>query len=471
MNIIAALLIFTVIVVVHEFGHFLLAKKNGVEVTEFSVGMGPRLVTFAKTAQGPVCKFLCSQKAFEENEEWKGITKYSWKLFPLGGSCAMVGEDMDDDSEGSFNSKGVWARFSVIFAGPLFNFVLAFVFSVIILGNDGIDFPKVIQVYEGQPGEAAGVQTGDWVKSINGHKISIGREIDTYLQLHPLTGEEVRVVVERGGEKKTLSIDPNYKTFLFGFNYYSEASRSAEVLGISEEGAFEKAGIQKNDVIRSVNGTHIKNAGELSAVMNEVKLDGKEVTFVIARDGKEMECKVTPTPYEGKTLGFLASGSADGNNKGGAVQVLKYSVIEVKYWIETTVASLGQLIGGKLSKDDISGPVGIIDAVSGVIDQSVEYGEEYGKKYGEDKGKKEAARMVIINMLYMSVLLSANLGVMNLLPLPALDGGRLVFILLEAVRGKPIDREKEGLVHIIGFVVLMLFMLFIMFNDILRIVK
>lgn len=450
MNIIAALLIFTVIVVVHEFGHFLLAKKNGVEVTEFSVGMGPRIITCAKTANGFVCKFLCSQKVFEEREDWQGITKYSWKLFPLGGSCAMVGEDTDDESEGSFNSKGVWARFSVIFAGPFFNFILAFVFSVIILGVAGVDIPKVVQVYTDQPAEAAGIKEGDIIKRINGKKISIGREIDTYQLLHPLTGEEVEVVVERDGKEKTIMIDPNYETYLFGFSYSQEEVNKAELLGISEGGAFEKAGLKEGDVVLSVNGKKIANSGELNTVMNEVKT-GADVEFLVDRDGKEKEFTVTPEEYKGKTLGFYASA----NEKRGAWDVLKYSVIEVKYWIESTVASLGQLIGGKLSKDDISGPVGIVDTVGGVIDQSVELG----------------MTAVIINMLYMSVLLSANLGVMNLLPLPALDGGRLVFILIEAVRGKPIDREKEGFVHIIGFILLMVLMIFVMFNDILRIIK
>jgi regulator of sigma E protease len=450
MNIVAALLIFTIIVVVHEFGHFLLAKKNGVEVTEFSVGMGPRLVTFCKTKKGFTGKLLCSQKVFEGREDWQGITKYSWKLFPIGGSCAMVGEDTDDSSEGSFNSKGVWARFSVIFAGPFFNFVLAFVFSVIILGNAGVDIPEVVQVYSGQPGEQAGVQEGDVVKSINGRHISIGREIDTYLQLHPLTGDEVEVVVLRDGKEKTITISPDYKTYLFGFNYSSDEKASTEVLGVSEDGAFDKAGIKEGDVIVSVNDTKTANSGELSNIMNEVKSDGKAVTFVVERDGKEETIEVTPTPYEGETLGFLASKDV----MMGAGGVLKYSVIEVKYWIETTIASLGQLVAGKLSRNDVSGVVGIVDAVGGVIDQSVDYG----------------VRVVIINMLYMSVLLSANLGVMNLLPLPALDGGRLVFILIEAVRGKPVDREKEGIVHIIGFFVLMVLMVLIMFNDIWKIV-
>ncbi len=450
MNIIAALLIFTVIVVVHEFGHFLLAKKNGVEVTEFSVGMGPRIITCAKTANGFVCKLFCSQKTFEEREDWQGITKYSWKLFPLGGSCAMVGEDTEDESEGSFNSKGVWARFSVIFAGPFFNFILAFVFSVIIIGVAGVDIPKVVQVYSDQPGEKAGIEEGDIIKRINGKKISIGREIDTYQLLHPLTGEEVEVVVERDGKEKTILIDPNYETYLFGFSYSQEEVSKAELLGISEDGAFDKAGLKEGDVVLSVNGTKIANSGELNTVMNEVKT-GADVEFLVDRDGEEKKFSVTPQEYKGKSLGFYAST----NEKRGALDVLKYSVIEVRYWIESTVASLGQLIGGKLSKDDISGPVGIVDTVGGVIEQSVELG----------------MTAVIVNMLYMAVLLSANLGVMNLLPLPALDGGRLVFILIEAVRGKPIDREKEGFVHIIGFVLLMALMVFVMFNDILRIIK
>lgn len=445
MNIIAALLIFTVIVVVHEFGHFLMAKKNGIEVTEFSVGMGPRLITLCKTANGMTCKLLCSQMTFETRADWYKITKYSLKLFPIGGSCAMVGEDMDDDSEGSFNSKGVWARFSVIFAGPFFNFVLAFIFSIIIIGNAGVDLPEIVQVAPGQPGEEAGLKEGDIVQSINGHKISIGREIVTYQQIHPLTGEPVDVVVKRDGEKKTITIDPDYKTFLFGFTYLSDDKSKPEVSSVTEDGAFEKAGIKAGDMICAVNGTKIANIGDLVEVMNTAK-DGRTVTFVIDRKGEEKTFSVTPVPYEGQTLGF----STIRGQKVNALGVLKYSVIEVKYWIETTVASLGQLVTGKVSRRDVAGVVGIVDAVGGVIDESVDYG----------------VKAVIINMLYMSVLLSANLGVMNLLPLPALDGGRLVFILIEGIRGKPIDREKEGFVHIIGFFLLMILMVVIMFNDV-----
>ena len=450
MNIVVALLIFTVIVVAHELGHFLLAKKNGVGVPEFSVGMGPRLVTVAKTENGFMVKFFCSQKMMEENEDWKNVTKYSWKLLPIGGSCAMVGEDEDNDAPDSFNSKGVWARFSIVVAGPFFNFIFAFVCSIIIIANSGVDYPQVQSVYSGQPAQTAGIETGDMIKSINGRKISIGREVETYVQLHPLTGEDVEITLERDGKEKTITLDPNYKTYLFGFSYTANKTDDTEISAITEGKPFDKAGIQAGDKIVHVNGTEVSNGEELKNVMEENSSAGKETTFGIQRDGTVQEYKITPEPYETKTLGFYAGGNVTGQN---AFVVLKYSLIEVKYWIETTVASLGQLITGKISTKELSGPVGIVDTVGTVLDQSTSYG----------------MRVVVLNMLIMSVLLSANLGVMNLLPLPALDGGRLVFILIEAVRGKPVSRDKEGYVHFAGFILLMLLMVFVMYNDIIRI--
>ncbi len=452
MNIIVALLIFTVIVVIHELGHFLLAKKNGIGVPEFSVGMGPRLITYAKTKDGHVIKLLCSQKEFESRQNWQDVTKYSWKLFPIGGSCAMIGEDEDNDAENSFNSKGVWARFSVVFAGPFFNFILAFVFAIIILSYSGIDYPVIRQIYTNQPADKSGLETGDVVKSINGKKITIGREILTYTQLHPLTGDKVEVVVERDGETKTFSIDPYYKASLFGFSYPSDREEGTKITQVTEGGSFEKAGIKAGDIIKSVDGVNVSNAGELSDAMNSVNKNGSGINFLIERDGTEQEFMVQPAEYETYTLGFNAAFDEKGGN---ALDVIKYSFVEVKYWIVTTVASLGQLITGKLSMNDVSGPVGIVNVVGSAIDQS----------------KSLGIMAVIIQMLYMSVLLSANLGVMNLLPLPALDGGRLVFILIEAIRGKPVDREKEGFVHFAGLVVLMLFMVFVMYNDIIKIIK
>lgn len=449
MNIIVALLIFTVIVVIHELGHFLLAKKHGIGVPEFSVGMGLRLITVAKTEKGFVCKLFCTQKKFE-SEDWQDVTKYSIKLLPIGGSCAMIGEDEDNDAENAFNNKGKWARFSVIFAGPFFNFILAFVFSIIIVQNAGIDVPKVTYLYHNQPAEQAGIQLNDIIRKVNGRKITIGREIDTYLMLHPLTGDAVEIELERDGKVQTVTLDPNYKSYLFGFSYVSKSTKNTAITDVSEKSPFEKAGIKSGDTIKSVNGRAVANGEELGKIMSEENTDGKAITFLIDRNGLEKKYEIIPEPYETATLGMFASKYESGAS---AFDVVKYSFIEVRYWIETTVASLGQLVRGKLSMDDVSGPVGIVDTVGQVIDQT------------SSIGFKE----MMISILYMAVLLSANLGVMNLLPLPALDGGRLVFILIEAVRGKPIDREKEGYVHFGGFVVLMLFMVFVLYNDILKI--
>ena len=146
MRIILALLIFSVIVIVHELGHFLLAKYNGITVTEFSVGMGPRLLS----------------------HEWGG-TRYSLKILPFGGSCMMVGEEEESEEEGSFGSKSVWARAAVVAAGPVFNFLLAFVLSVIIVGNIGYD-DTIVDVTPGYPAAEAGIQDGDEIVRMGGSR-------------------------------------------------------------------------------------------------------------------------------------------------------------------------------------------------------------------------------------------------------------------------------------------------------------
>lgn len=365
MNIVVAILIFTLIIVFHELGHFILAKKNGVTVNEFSVGMGSRLITLWKSEKGLSVKFFMSGKKYEELCKENTNTKYSWKLLPIGGSCAMLGEDEVIEDDNAFNKKGVWARISIVFAGPFFNFILAFIFSIIIICMAGHDAPKISEVSPGTPMEAAGFQAGDEITKINGSSISISREISSYLQFHPIGEEAVTIEYVRDGEKKSAVVTP---------------------------------------------------------VKNE---EGRYI------------------------LGF---GFAANREKVGILGAIKYGFIEVKYWIQFTVDSLKQLILGKISTKEIAGPVGIVNMVGGVIEESSSYG----------------VLTILLNVLNMCVLLSANLGVMNLLPIPALDGGRLVFLIIELLRGKPIDQEKEGLVHMIGLLCLMVLMVFIMFNDIQR---
>lgn len=341
-GIILALILFGIVVIAHELGHFLIAKKNGIDVEEFSVGMGPCIA--AKTVGG---------------------TKYSLRLLPIGGACMMGEDDAENITDGSFNSKSVWARISVIAAGPIFNFILAFVFSVILVAWVGCDPAVIAKISPGYAAEDAGMQAGDKIVKLNNKNINIFREISMYNQLHP--GEKVTVTYERDGKEQKAVLTPEMKS---GDSYYR--------IGI-EGGAYQKA---------------------------------------------------------------------------DALQVFQYGLYEVKYWICTTVDSLKMLLTGKIGVDNLSGPVGIVDVVGNTYEQS----------------KPGGISVIIINLMNFAVLLSANLGVMNLLPFPALDGGRLVFLVLEAVRGKRVPPEKEGMVHLAGMILLFGLMIFVMFNDIKRII-
>ncbi len=341
MGIIFAILIFSFIVFFHELGHFSLAKKNGIDVEEFAIGMGPTLVS----------------------KEYKG-TRYCIKLLPIGGLC-MMGEDEEaTDSPSNFNNKSVWARISVIAAGPVFNFILAFVFAIIIIAMVGIDKPVIAAVEEGYPAAEAGIEAGDTIVRMNGKKIHIFREVSAYNQFHQ--GEETEIEYIRDGEKKTVTVSP----------------KMDEELGYSRFG-----------------------------------IEGGEYT------------------------------------KEGPVTVIRYAVYEVKYWICITIDSLKMLVTGKVGVDQLSGPVGIVDVVDDTYQQSKSYG----------------VFVIAVQLLNIAILLSANLGVMNLLPLPALDGGRLVFLVIEVIRGKRIPPEKEGYVHLVGIALLMALMVFVMYNDIRRI--
>ncbi|MBS4969255.1 MAG: site-2 protease family protein, partial [Lachnospiraceae bacterium] len=186
MIIIIAILIFSLIIIFHELGHFLLAKANHITVTEFAVGMGPILL---KTTRGE--------------------TTYALKLLPFGGSCAMLGEDEEESGEGSFNSKSVWARMAVIAAGPVFNLILAFFLSIIVISYSGSGPARVVEVAEGSPEAEAGLEAGDVITSYNGRHISLGKELSTTVSMHGIPTDEIRLTVERDGEDREIVYVPS----------------------------------------------------------------------------------------------------------------------------------------------------------------------------------------------------------------------------------------------------------------------
>lgn len=424
MSILIAVLILGVVIIVHEFGHFILAKTNGIVVEEFSVGMGPRLLSVVK-----------------------GGTRYSLKLIPFGGSCMMRGEDGEDTEEGSFNSRSVWRRISVIVAGPLFNFVLAFFGAMIIISIIGYDPPEVLQVAEGSPEERAGLQAGDVITEFNGKNIYLGRDLDTYLMLEGMPEEEITVKIERDGKEHAISYTSQKQfRYMLGFTYY-ETEEQPQVATLSLGGVLEKAGLQVGDYIYAINGQQVKTGIELKKYFDEHPLGEDAITLTYLRDGLEYDVEVTPEATDYVERGFVYN---LGRVKTNPLGVLKYSALEVRYWINTTLQSFKMLFTGKIGLDSLSGPVGVVNVIGDAYEES----------------KSEGSLITWMTMLNLLIFISANLGVANLLPLPALDGGRLVFLLIEAVRGKPVKREVEGMVHFAGLLLLMGLLLVVTFRDI-----
>ncbi|MBR4831170.1 MAG: RIP metalloprotease RseP [Butyrivibrio sp.] len=342
-SVIIFFIIFGVLVTSHEFGHYIIAKSGGIRVKEFFVGMGPTLW-----------------------KKQKGETLYSIKLFPIGGACVFdgmdpVAEEKESYDERSFLNAPVWRRIATLFAGPFANFLIAYIFAVIIVNFAEWNFPVINGVIEDSAAAEAGLLPGDEIISIDGEKIYQRSEVHWISQF--AQGSPMDIVYERDGERYSTTLTPKYS---------DEDHRYYMGVNIGEP--------------RRVNGP----------------------------------------------------------------QSLKYGWYDVRYFIKTTYRSLALLVKGKLSADDVSGPVGMVK----IVDEAYEEVKPYG------------ISAVLLTMMELTVLLSVNLGIMNLLPLPALDGGRLVFQFIEVIFGKPVPPEKEGFVHMVGMIILLGLMVFILFNDI-----
>lgn len=423
MSIIIAFLILGIVIIVHELGHFVAAKLNGIMVEEFSVGMGPRIISTQR-----------------------GETLYSLRVVPFGGSCMMKGEDEDDTAEGSFNSKSVWRRIAVIAAGPLFNFILAFFGALVIISIVGYDPPRILQVEEDSAAWEAGLREGDILTEFDGHTIDFGRDMSLYEQLYGLDGDVITLSFLRDGQEHTISYQPDVEhRYLLGISYY-QTEEQAEVT-VSSGGAAEQAGLVSGDIIIGMGNTDIASGMELAEYFSEYSLTGESVTVRYLHDGLEYETELTPQETDVVQTGFVYNLYRE---KTDPVGVLKYSALEVRYWISATLQSLRMLVMGQLGLDVLSGPVGVVQVI----------GETY------EETRDEGPLMTWLTMLNLTILLTANLGVMNLLPLPALDGGRLVFLLIEAVRGKPVNREAEAMVHFAGILLLFGLMIFVTIQDV-----
>lgn len=344
-RIIAIVLVLSVIVVIHEWGHMMAAKLLGIDVPEFAVGLGPRIAG------------------------WRGKrTEYSLRLLPLGGYCRFD-EDMEKmDEKGRLTSilaRGPWQKIFVSFAGPLMNFLLAILLFAALFSFIGIpgDYEPVIgEVSPGSPAEAAGLLPGDRILSLEGEPLEVWSELSLILQ--EKSGEEpLTLVVERAGQELALSLTPRFD-----------------------------------------------------------ETEGRLLIGVIVDAGHVIQTRFSL--WEGIKLGFT--------------QTLTL--------IGLLIQVISQMITGQASvTENLSGPVVLVQTIS------------------------ETAASGFSNTVFLTAFLSVNLGIMNLLPIPGLDGGKILLYLIEAVRRKPLDLEKEGWLNLAGFALIFFLMIALTFKDIVNV--
>ena len=344
MGIIFALIIFEVIIIIHELGHFIAAKSCGVKVNEFAIGMGPAIL-----------------------KKKKGDTLYAWRAFPIGGYCAMEGEDNESSSEGSFGSKSLPRRIIIVCAGVMMNFILGLIILIVNTArSDAITTTKIASFEDNAMSQQTGLELDDEFVKINGMRIFTAMDVSYQFQN-------------------------------------------------DEDGKFD---------------------------------------MVVKRDGKNVELKDVAFAVDGKTMHIDFRVYPDKLTVGS---VLAESFKQAATDGRLIYISLFDMIRGKYSLKDLSGPVGIVGSMNEVVESERD----------EQTGKIDWSGLMD-TMLTLAAFISINIGIFNLLPLPALDGGRLIFLIIEGIRGKPVPAEKEGMVHLIGMAVLLIFMAVITVSDIIK---
>ncbi len=346
MSIIIAIIIFGLIIAIHEFGHFIVAKACNVKVNEFAIGMGPVIL-----------------------KKKKKETQYSLRLFPIGGFCAMEGEDESSDDSRALCKKPVHQRILICVAGAVMNIILGLLLVLIMVStSENLLIPKISGFAKNSSSHETGLNVGDRIVKVNGMRILTVNDLS-----YCFTTDDDGVfdmVVVRNGKKVNLS-------------------------GV----------------------TLVKDKGE----------NGKgkiHIDFAVTRDNKNVGT------------------------------VLSHTFKDTVSTAKTIWISLGDLIKGKYGLNDMSGPVGIVSVI------------------GESMKPSNSANIaeMLQNLLYLASFITINVGIFNLLPLPALDGGRIMFLIIEGVRGKPVKPEHEGMVHFIGLALLMVLMVVVTFNDIVKLI-
>lgn len=402
------------LILIHEGGHFLVAKICKVTVNEFSIGFGP----------------VIWQKQGKQ-------TKYTLRLIPLGGFVNLEGEEEHSENEGSFSKASIPKRMAIVLAGGIVNITFALVTYYILMvcvGNyTSFVVDSTIPNYAAQ---TAGIEAGDRILKVNQKTMHTKNDLDKIMQ--QIEGKNLILTIERNGEQKEIEITPtkeevrNTGIYLKGLS----AGESTKILTVGAGSNAEKQGVRANDEIVKINGKEVKNQTEIVEIINQE--ENTSFVLTVQRGNEQLEITIEPEIVNQYYLGiYFKTAENTLSNR------LSYSFFETRDFTVSIFENLKMLVTGKVRVDQFMGPVGISEVVastSGIAD--------------------------FVNIL---ALISLSLGITNLLPIPALDGGKFLLLLIEAIRRKKLSEKVEINIQLIGFSFLIALSIYIAYHDILRI--
>lgn len=433
LTIVSFVIVLGVLVFIHELGHYWVARRNGIVVEEFGMGYPPRVV-----------------KLFRYDG-----TDFTINLIPFGGFARMKGEDMGDMSPGSFNAAGLGARAAVLAAGPLMNALLAVVlFAASFMAGFPavVAYPLVTGVNVGSPAQQAGVQPNDVLLTLNGQPVLVSALAELNYNVLPQAAADPdlrSLTVLREGAIVTLPLAGTLTLEQLLAAVTSAPVLSTQVTLVAEDSPAAAAGLQPGDLIYAVNDTVVSQDNPLNAIIQRHL--GESVTLALLREGEWVTTQVTPRvePPPGQGALGVQIGSASRLATMSFLPALWQGVQSTLEYVLLVIQLPVLLFAGQMSPSDaqLTGPVGIAQLVGGAVEATIDTG-------------------LWFPVLRLSAVLSAALAITNLLPLPALDGGRLLFIFFEAIRGRRVNPEREGLIHMVGFMLLIGLLVIITVRDI-----
>lgn len=398
------------LIFIHELGHFTVAKLCKVKVNEFAIGFGPAI--------------------------WKKQgkeTKYALRLVPLGGFVSMEGEEERSEDKNSFSQASIPKRIAIVAAGAIVNIVFAVIVFFILIASTGTYVTnEVDNVVDGYASQLVGIQSNDKIVEIEGKKIKSQNDLDKVLK--KLDGNEINIKVQRNGEILEYKTKPTEVKYKVTGMYVDE---ECKILAVEKGSSSEKQGIQANDKLIKVNDIEIN--GDRNKALEFINQSGNDkIKLTVERRDGQKEIEIIPDYMSNYYLGVVLKKAPD-----TFINRCINGGIQTKEFVFSIFDNLKMLFTGNVGVDQMMGPVGISEVVA--------------KTSG------------IQDFVYILALISISLGITNLLPIPALDGGKILILIIEAIRRKPMKEENEINIQLLGFAILIGLSIYVTYNDILRI--